>query len=302
MSVTACSFSGNCDSHSPVSLPTYLQHVNLDVMVVFAITDHITFMLILNNSFSWPASTSSHYDMSFLYSWCLRANSFMAFHLDVLPYSLQMNDLEFRIYKLHQAMKLSSNGFLVMSVLTGLSRSLPIVQSSNSRGISDGPDLSARYSGFEPSYCPDSKLDQDKMNLAINPTILLAEALARQTHDKQVNSQYRNVVAALNSRRTPSSEVLSTLEARPVSVERAPHPYSRAYGRAHDYALVCAGNRWDTSYCQGAFLRYSCNSQGKLVQMEGGTRSETCDSICTCVDLSPKPFCLSGYLGTTTCF
>lgn len=240
--------------------------------------------------------------MNCSYSRYLRANGFVALHFDALPYSLQMNDSEFRIHVLQQTMKLSSNGFLIMSLLTGLSRSLLIVQCSNSHGVFDRADLSAWYSGFELSCCPNSKLDQDSLNLAINPTIPLAETLAQQTQDEQVNLQYRYMVATLSSRRTPSSEGPSNLKARSVTAERALRPYSRAYGRAHDYALVCAGNRWDTSYCQGAFLRYSCNSQGKLVQMEGGTRSETCDSICTCVDLSPKPFCLSGYLGTTTCF
>lgn len=199
-------------------------------------------------------------------------------------------------------MKLSCHGFLVLFLFMHLSKGLPVEQVTNSPSVSKEICVSAQHSCFKPSSQPDQALNQFKTNLGINPTILLAGTSVGTPQGEQSGSQYRNQVVSLSSSSTPTSKVPSTLEARSVTGGHALRPYFRAYGRAHDYALVCAGNRWDTQYCQGAFLRYSCNSYGKLVQMEGGIRSETCDSICTCIDLSPKPVCLSGYLGTTTCF
>lgn len=205
-------------------------------------------------------------------------------------------------YHIQENMKLSSHGFLVLFLFVRLSKGLPVEQVTNSPSVSKETYLLAQNSCFQPSSRPDPTLNQHKTDLGTNPTILLAGTSAQALRDEQSESQYRNQVVSLSSKRTPTNKVPSTLEAISVTGEHALRLYSRAYGRAHDYALVCAGNRWDTQYCQGAFLRYSCNSYGKLVQTEGGIRSETCDSICTCVDLSPKPVCLSGYLGTTTCF
>lgn len=199
-------------------------------------------------------------------------------------------------------MKLSSGGFLVLSLFIRLSQGLLVVQVTNSHVISKDAQSSAKHSSLELLPRPGLWLNQDKTNLASNPTKLAAGVSAQQTQNEQSESQYGNVVGGLVSEPTASDEIPSTPKGGFVAGEHVERIHSRAYGRAHNYALVCAGNRWDTSYCQGAFLRYSCNSYGRLVQMEGGMRSETCNSICTCVNLSPKPFCLSGYLGTTTCF
>lgn len=198
-------------------------------------------------------------------------------------------------------MRASNVSLLALSLVAGLVGSLPTPQSITFRGDYEGPDLLEQHSNFEPFFQSGQRIVEDKAIVITAPTILLLKTSTQQICHKQFSPKEDNVTVESHFRRLYSSGTSSSLEERSFDMDHTPR-HLEAYGRVHDYALVCAGNRADTQYCQGEFLRYSCNSYGALVQRQGGYRSETCDSICVCVNLSPKPFCMSGYLGTTTCF
>ncbi|OCT48954.1 hypothetical protein CLCR_04584 [Cladophialophora carrionii] len=54
----------------------------------------------------------------------------------------------------------------------------------------------------------------------------------------------------------------------------------------HDYALVC-GDRVLTGLCQAFEHRYSCSGNGRVIH--AGLAERTCEAICQCINLVPRP-------------
>lgn len=81
-----------------------------------------------------------------------------------------------------------------------------------------------------------------------------------------------------------------------------PPPPAPTFGTNHGWAMVCAGQRAHTDYCQRTPREYYCSSNGYVVQRTTAIlRYQPCEDYCVCLNINPRPVCLVGWKGTTTC-
>jgi len=88
----------------------------------------------------------------------------------------------------------------------------------------------------------------------------------------------------------------------PTEAEDSPIAGHRCLKKRHDYAMVCAGQREHTAFCQRSPREYYCSQNGYVIQKDTATVKYTpCEDQCVCAGVVPKPVCLVGWKGTSTC-
>lgn len=65
----------------------------------------------------------------------------------------------------------------------------------------------------------------------------------------------------------------------------------------HDWALVCAYDRHTTDFCNRRY-GYGCDSAGRLFHV---LYEHSCEMLCTCFNIAPKPVCIFGVSGQSYC-
>lgn len=106
---------------------------------------------------------------------------------------------------------------------------------------------------------------------------------------------YKN--SALNVEHSPSW----TTPIPPVS-EDTSSAMPQTFKKRHDYAMVCAQTRGHTEYCQRSPREYYCSQNGYVIQKTTATvRYTPFEEQCVCIGVIPKPICLVGWSGSSTC-
>lgn len=87
----------------------------------------------------------------------------------------------------------------------------------------------------------------------------------------------------------------------PQSEAAEPEHINMLMPRQNDYAMVCASDSAATKQCQSRGAYY-CNGAGQLSRdTRRGFRIYTCEEMCICMSLAPKPNCILGLSGALYC-